>query len=309
MFDPLKKIAQSNQATADYVIGNIQRFAFLAEKFRGKSLSWLKKCAATDLVRLGLSPSQAVPLSEIIRRRVREYGVFWTSGVLCDSNDKTVYTAFEKQSKNLYALKATHAVGFETLQEIRILHQLAYCDCVPTLIKHGWQGSQYYIVTWPVGVTLEAYSRSRSLTSSEIMHIGLQLWQCLCTIHDAGVFHRDIKPQNIILVDNRVQLIDFGGAESAIYPHECVVSTHRYRQSNWKTLSRVENDLYGLIYSLYAIEIGIDTWERDPYSDTPDVCNIADGVARRLFDFIFAFQSIRPKIVRLTMKPATWVCV
>jgi serine/threonine protein kinase len=283
------------------VIRVLPRFAFLANKFAQKPRSWLHACTARDLLRIGLLPEEAVPLSVALRKYVHDYDPFVTTGILCDLSDKTVYVAHKLNDPGEYALKAIDSPNFDTWQELYILQQIVDCECVPQLVAHGVKGSHYYIVTTPVGTTLSKVARCTPPPSSKIMHWGIKLWLCLCDIHSRGVFHRDIKPDNIILVNEQVQLIDFGGAESLINPSNVLVSTIRYRQSNWKNLSRVDNDLYGLLYSLHALEVGVDTWENQTL-EAPDLCDLPNGVAKRLFKSMFADKEMHSLIVLFGLK-------
>jgi serine/threonine-protein kinase len=51
------------------------------------------------------------------------------------------------------------------------------------------------------------------LPLSELVDIIRQLADALEVVHDAGLVHRDIKPSNILLVGDRVKLLDFGVAK------------------------------------------------------------------------------------------------
>ena len=273
---------------ASEFVSFFSRFAFLSDKFVDKSLSWLQCCASVDLIRLGIEPTVAVPLCSVIRRCLRVYGSFYTVDVLCDLEDKTVFTARKIGDQGLYALKATHAHCFETFQEPRILGEISSCDRVPRLVEHGWRGSHYYIVSSPVGLNLWSYTKTHKLSKETIFDWGIQLWCSLREIHSLGVFHRDVKPDNIIVVDDHVQLIDFGGSVSDTHPSDCMVCTLEYSQPGWEDKDPAENDFHSLIFSIHAIEIGIGKWERQVLLSgvCPQVRDLPFGIAQGLFDLM-----------------------
>lgn len=75
----------------------------------------------------------------------------------------------------------------------------------------------YYIMPLVEGQTLRArLDRRRSLAPKEAHRVLLELCDCLAATHRAGIVHRDIKPDNVILEGflGSVLLMDFGIAKS-----------------------------------------------------------------------------------------------
>ena len=72
---------------------------------------------------------------------------------------------------------------------------------------------QYIVMEYVDGMTLREYLNERGgkLTARETVHFISQILKALDHAHRNGVVHRDIKPQNIMLLDNgQLRMMDFG---------------------------------------------------------------------------------------------------
>lgn len=77
-------------------------------------------------------------------------------------------------------------------------------------------GEQKYIVMEYVeGITLKSYiSKKGALPLEEVIHYSRQILSALAHAHGKGIIHRDIKPQNIMLLkDGNIKVTDFGIAK------------------------------------------------------------------------------------------------
>ena len=77
----------------------------------------------------------------------------------------------------------------------------------------GEDNGEYYIVMEYVeGKHLKNLLKKRGkLTVSEVVDIALQITNGLSVAHDSYIIHRDIKPQNILILDNGlIKITDFG---------------------------------------------------------------------------------------------------
>jgi len=80
-------------------------------------------------------------------------------------------------------------------------------------------GTAYLVMNHIEGVTLKEYleSRQESLSFEQALDIFMPVLDALKEVHAAGILHRDISPDNLLLdAKGRVVLIDFGAARQAI---------------------------------------------------------------------------------------------
>ncbi len=71
---------------------------------------------------------------------------------------------------------------------------------------------QYIVMEYIDGITLKEYlDQRKDLRWKEAVHFTVQILRALQHAHDKGIVHRDIKPQNIMLLsDGTIKVTDFG---------------------------------------------------------------------------------------------------
>ncbi|XP_076834277.1 MAPK/MAK/MRK overlapping kinase isoform X3 [Brachyhypopomus gauderio] len=73
--------------------------------------------------------------------------------------------------------------------------------------------------------------RQYPLTENKVKHLMHQLCRALDHMHSNGIFHRDVKPENILVKHDVLKLADFGSCRSVYSkpPHTEYISTRWYR--------------------------------------------------------------------------------
>src|SRR5688572_12858128 len=102
-------------------------------------------------------------------------------------------------------------------QEARAASALNHPNIL-TIHDIGQAGDIHFIATEFVdGETLrERLDRGR-LTLREVLEIATQIGSALATAHEAGIVHRDVKPENVMLRrDGYVKVLDFGLAKLTV---------------------------------------------------------------------------------------------
>ena len=78
------------------------------------------------------------------------------------------------------------------------------------------QGRPYLVMELVEGRNLESLLAGGRLDEARVVAIARQVAGALAAAHGAGLVHRDVKPDNImILPDGRVKVVDFGLARWA----------------------------------------------------------------------------------------------
>ena len=132
-----------------------------------------------------------------------------------------VYEAWDGRLERPVAVKAIESRGVDlgrrVLREAQAAARLNHPGIV-TLYEMGEENGNALLVTELVdGSTLARLTRDGDLSDREIGEIGADLCEALDHAHSRGVIHRDIKPQNVQVIEGepRAKLMDFGIARLA----------------------------------------------------------------------------------------------
>lgn len=170
-------------------------------------------------------------LSSLIDGRYRIHGRVARGGMA------TVYTAIDERLERTVALKIIHPSQArdardhpEFLQrftdEAKTIARLTHPNVVAVYDQGTHAGLPYLVMEYVRGRTLrEILSERRRLNPGEALAILEQMLAAIAAAHRAGLVHRDVKPENVLvaeapsggssnLIDSVVKVADFGLARA-----------------------------------------------------------------------------------------------
>ncbi len=130
-----------------------------------------------------------------------------------------VYKAYDNLKKTYVAIKVLkdkYSKNKEFLYRFRNESKANASLSHPNIVRIfdvGFGDSiQYIVMEYVEGITLKEFiEKAKILNWKDVVHFVFQILRGLQHAHDKGIVHRDIKPQNIMLLeDGTVKIMDFG---------------------------------------------------------------------------------------------------
>ena len=130
---------------------------------------------------------------------------------------------------------------------------------------------KYFVMEYLEGITLKEYIKKKGkLNSDEVISCAEQILRALEHAHSKGVIHRDIKPQNVMLLKNgQIKVTDFGIAKlpsaETVTMEDKAIGTVYYISPEQASGKKVDSrtDLYSLGALLYEMSTGVLPFDGD----------------------------------------------
>lgn len=135
-----------------------------------------------------------------------------------------VYKAYDNQENRTVAIKILKEEFISNEEFVRrfkneskAIAMLSHQNIVKVYDVSFGDLIQYIVMEYIDGITLKEYiEREGSLRWKDTVHFTIQILKGLQHAHDKGIVHRDVKPQNImVLPDGTIKVTDFGIARFA----------------------------------------------------------------------------------------------
>ncbi len=207
-----------------------------------------KRCAncfgeikAEPCPKCGYSKNSVVSDAEVLPRGTKLAGKYIVGGVIGRGGFGITYLVFDIKADKILAVKEYFPMNIAvrehrglSVQPINDKKSDAYNDGLERFSEESSRISQfngnpnivnvfecfhenntaYYIMEYLSGITLEKYIENHGAANVEqCVYLAEKLALALVAIHSAGLLHRDIAPDNIMLCeDGKIKLLDFGAA-------------------------------------------------------------------------------------------------
>lgn len=188
-----------------------------------------------------------------------------------------IYKGENIRTRELVAIKVESIEhNMKLLKNESIIYQyLNNVQGVPFVKWFGKDETNYYMVINLLGQSLQSIKNNSTFSLTSVLQTGIKIVLLLKTIHDKGLVHRDIKPDNFLLGLNNqwknMYIIDFGLCRSYITndKHKPIKKTNNLIGSltycsinahNCIELSR-RDDMESLGYMLAFFYLGTLPWQ------------------------------------------------
>ncbi|KAL0464165.1 UNVERIFIED_CONTAM: Mitogen-activated protein kinase [Sesamum latifolium] len=195
---------------------------------------------------------------EASRYRIQEVIGEGSSGFVCSAID--THTGERVAIKKIANVFDTLSNAMQILREIKLLRLLRHPDIVYTrdiVLPPSSTGFRHIYVVFELMKSdlLEVIKGNEDLTTEHHQFFMYQLLRGLKYIHTANVFHRDLKPKNILVNANyKLKICDFGLARVSFNDVPTAIFWSDYFGNRWYRAP----ELCGAFFAKYTP--GIDIW-------------------------------------------------
>ncbi len=211
-------------------------------------------------------------VAEVLAGRYELLGLLGTGGM------GSVYRARDLELDEVVALKVLKRELVNTpemlarfRQEVKLARRVTHHNVARTFDIGEHLGEKFLTMEFIDGIALSdlLYDRQEQFSLARVVNIGVSICAGLDAAHKAGVVHRDLKPDNVLVTkDERVAITDFGIARAVYSAHVTMgapIGTPAYMAPEQVEGMPIDEraDLYALGEILYEMLTGVTAWSGD----------------------------------------------
>jgi serine/threonine-protein kinase len=231
-----------------------------------------------------------------------------------------VFRAHDRELEEHVALKVLHieaandpATLTRFRREVKLARRVTHRNVARTFDLGSHEGLRFLTMEFIAGESLGAHAR-KGLHLPEVLRIAAEIARGLCAAHVVGVVHRDLKPDNVMLSDDRVVLTDFGIARVAdgsadVMRTGMIVGTPAYMAPEQLENQAIDGrtDVYALGTMLFELlarrlpftgESAMSLAAQRITGDAPDLrsvnASMPDGIATLVHEMLARRREARP---------------
>ena len=183
----------------------------------------------------------------------------------------TVYSAYDTTLERRIALKflsapaGDAAAAAKLVAEASAMARLSHPNVVTVHDVGVLDGRPYLAMEYVKGRTLREWRHERPRSVREILDVMAAVARGLEAAHEAGIIHRDVKPENVLVSGDRVLVTDFGvsvrdsvGMAGSVAGTPAYMAPEQFRGEP----ATPATDAFGFAVTLYEM-----LYEQRPFSD------------------------------------------
>ncbi|MCP5102147.1 MAG: protein kinase [bacterium] len=212
------------------------------------------------------TPAEPIDLTDLQRDHPLDER-FLIKKKLGSGNFSVVYIVFDLLCDTNRVLKLVikdRLSVYERLRQEYTILQQTEKNPHPNVVKVIWadrlndnERTPYIVFEHINGLDVSDLIEVKGLSVEDAAAIAKQTAEGLKYLHELGIYHQDIKPQNLLLTDHGIKIIDFNVAASEKKEVQSAGGTRRYLAPDYDTSvepsaeSRIDRDIYALGITFY----------------------------------------------------------
>ena len=190
------------------------------------------------------------------------------------------------------------------LREARTAASLNHPNIATIYAVDEHESTMYIAMELVIGTSLSDLIASRTMTPADIVRISRQTAEALAAAHEKQIVHRDIKPDNIIVLQRTIKVLDFGiakmvgpTADDSLTRGQLILGTPYYMSPEQALGKKIDTrtDIFSLGVVMFEMLTGTRPFQGSNVTETvlqiltkptPDLKTLASAASPQLLTIV-----------------------